>query len=480
MKMGPIDVRDLIDLLPYALLVLGALTVMALSVARKDSASNRFMTFVSGLWAMGAAVAIFVMESWSLPFQHQLIHDRLGVGFSLVLLGLLLCGLPVLLSCAESMGRNFGGVLSLLLLSACGGLLTIFSNNLLVFFVGIELLSLPLYVATSLGADSKKSSEAAFKYFLLGSIASALYLYGAALVWGGLGTLTISDMASTLATSQNSSPQLVIFGGTLILLGVSFKLGLVPFHMWVPDVYEAAPSPVVAWMSGAVKAAIIPHAIRIFGSGLPTSLMDWPLVLSILSAASMIWGSIAALQQQNVKRLLAYSSIAHAGYMGMGLVCASQGAPLEAGNALVFYVLTYGLASAAAFIILSIQEEGTSGTQIQDLAGLAKRRPALAVGLAVSLLSLAGFPPLGGFIGKFNIFSLALRQGHLPLVLIAVVTSVISLGYYLRLIVAAYMQEPLLTSPIRLRFGTGAVLSTAVVLTLILGLFPDQFMRLLP
>jgi NADH-quinone oxidoreductase subunit N len=354
----------------------------------------------------------------------------------------------------------------------------IFANHLLLFFVGLELLSIPLYILTGLGQHIRRCSEAAFKYFFLGSIASALFIYGTALTWGNLGTFTISSVGSALRSPNLISPSLTTLGLALILAGVAFKIGLAPFQMWVPDVYEGAPTTVAAWMAGAVKASIFAVAIRIFGSPFLGGSYYWAQVVTVLAIASMLWGSLGALIQTDVRRLLGYSAIAHAGYSSIALVVAMGGAWREAGAALSFYMLAYGIAALSAFVILSIEED-RDRLKISDLSGLAQRKPLVAFALAICFFSLAGLPPLGGFLAKFNVFVLAARGGHYGLVIVAVLTSVVSLAYYLKVLVSAVMQKPIDLQPIRVHFGTAATLGLAVLLMVVLGVLPSYLIDFL-
>ncbi|HLG20274.1 MAG TPA: NADH-quinone oxidoreductase subunit N [Bdellovibrionota bacterium] len=479
MTFGPIQIRDLLELLPYGILSVSSLLLLLFASMTGERGGARKLY---GALTFGAVVAtltsLLFVNGTSMPLRGLLIHDGLGFGFAAVVLLLLLFAVPVFHSGTARIRRAPAGTYSLLLLSAAGGLLMIFSNHLLVFFVGLELLSLPLYVMTGLGATKDESSEAAFKYFLLGAVASAVLVYGMALMWGTLGTLEISSMAQIFHERGFTSGSLLMVGVTLFAAGILFKIGLVPFHMWVPDVYQGAPAPLVAWMSGAVKASVLCTALRLFGRALPSTSFNWVTALSWLAMASMVWGSLAALYQTDVKRMLAYSSVAHAGYAAIALTTSEGGSIEEAGAALVFYVLTYGLATFGAFLVVSLQEE-EGKTKISDLSGLAKRRPGLALALAICLLSLAGLPPLAGFVAKFNVFLLAAQQGRYELVLVGVVTSVVSLAYYLRLIVAAYMEDPAELTPIRRPFGAVAALGLASAFTLLLGLLPGSVLDFL-
>lgn len=467
--LGPISIEELKTLLPYAILTGGAFLLLLGSVLCGKKENRWVFVFFTMITIVGTSLALcYLPDNRDQSIHRFLLHDHQGFGFAQILLLLLLLVTPVFPLGTKSFPERPSAVFGLLLLSACGGLLMIYANHLLTFLIGLELLSIPLYVLTGLSTDPQKSTEAAFKYFLLGAISSAIFIYGSALVWGTTGTATISEFGRAVSTSDKLS--MVGFG--LVFAGIMFKVGLVPFQMWIPDVYEGAPSSLVAWMSGAVKAAAFVLALRLLDAVFFSLSVHWATVLSWIVMLSMIWGSFGALYQNNVKRLLGYSAIAHAGYASIALVCALDGASQEAFASLTFYLLVYGLASLLSFLILSFEEE-KGRTRIQDLSGMWEN-PALALAFVISLLSLAGMPPLGGFIGKFNIFALAVKQGRYELVFVGVITSVVSLGYYLRLLVAAYMEKAKVRPDIQLRLSSGVALGLTALLTVFLGIFPNH------
>ncbi|MFH1262361.1 MAG: NADH-quinone oxidoreductase subunit N [Pseudomonadota bacterium] len=468
---------DLFVLAPYGILTAGALLLLLGGARRRSEGSSAavVVAMISAVGASGTLILLTWMGGGENPF---LTADRTGFGFSIALLALLILLIPVLPIRPRRFRTQPGTVLSLLLLSTSGGLLMIQADHLLAFFVGLELLSIPLYILSGLGSDSKKGTEAAFKYFLLGAIASAFFVYGMALLWGSLGTLRISEISRAVSSGTAGSPGLAVFASVLLWIGVAFKVGFAPFQMWLPDVYEGAPATLVSWMAGGVKAAALVVALRLLGTTPIFHTPSWSLVLSAIAVLSMVWGSFGALYQRDAKRMLGYSAIAHAGYVMLALICAAEGSYSEAAISLAFYVLTYGVAGLAVFLVLSLEEED-GRTGVADLAGLALRRPALAFVLAVALFSLAGLPPLGGFIGKFNVFVLAARHGHYALLLTAVATSVISLGYYLRLVVAAYMEKPASATVLSVGWATGATLTVAVLLTFFLGVMPGPVLSFL-
>ncbi len=459
---------QLLHLLPYGILCTGTLLSLLLSLFYAKQENKFIFSLLTALTVAGASIALLFVKGDHVIENSFLLVDHLGFGFAQVILLLLLLLVPVFVTESSSLDEKPSMVYGLCLLSACGGLLMVYANHLLILFVGLELLSIPLYILTALGHMGRKSSEAAFKYFLLGSISSALFVYGFALLWGTTGVATISEIREIFKGTTATSQGLLYLAFALMATGIAFKIGLAPFQMWVPDVYEGSPSVVIAWAAGAVKAASLAVALRLLGQPISA---HWPTVLSGIAILSMLWGSFGALYQKNVKRMLGYSAIAHGGYACVALVCAAQGATTEACAALTFYILVYGLANLTSFVILSCEEKRMQLT-ISDLNGLAERRPFFGLALAISLLSLAGLPPLGGFIGKFNIFILAIEKKHFGLAFVGMATSVISLFYYLRLIVAAYMEKPSHEGRLKLKWSTSYALGVTITLTLLLGILP--------
>jgi NADH-quinone oxidoreductase subunit N len=465
----PVTVDALKELIPYGVLTLGSITVLLLSLLPASRRTGWVPGFCSAATVLASAAALLLQVDGQKTFGEFLLHDRLGFGFAMVLAVLSIFVTPIFKEPEN---------LSLLLLSVTGALLMIYANHLLVFFVGLELLSLPLYILVGVGKDQAKGSEAAFKYFLLGAISSALYVYGVALLWGTLGTMEIDKLGKAVSYVDAGNAAVVATGAALVLSAVAFKMGLVPFHMWLPDVYEGAPSSVVAWMAGAVKVSVIPFALRLLSSSFVSNALDWTTPLVLISVVSMIWGSFAGVFQTDMKRMLAYSTIAHAGYGVIGFLMSYLGEKEAATNAMVYYFLTYGIASVACFVIVSL-EESSGHTSISHFSGLARRKPILALILALSLLSLAGIPPLGGFFAKFNLFMIATHRQHIELVVVGVLTSVVSLGYYLRVIVAMYMREPDDSLIPAMRWSTGTLLGVVALLTILFGIFPSQAIGIL-
>lgn len=363
----------------------------------------------------------------------------------------------------------------LLLFAAAGMMFMVSADHILVLFLGLETLSISVYILTGLHPGNRKSQEAALKYLLLGALSSGVFLYGAALLFGGGGSLSLSAMKQMIQSGQYGLTAKLGMG--FMLVGFGFKVAAVPFHMWTPDVYEGAPSPLAGFMSVGVKAAAFAAFVRVFIECFSGLKADWIPLLWALSALTMIVGNIAALTQENIKRMLAYSSIAHAGYILVGMVA---GGLLDGTPALLFYLLAYTFTNIGAFgVVALVGREGESKVDIDDYRGLAKTHPLLAVTMAVFLFSLAGIPPTAGFVGKFAIFGAAVKQGYIWLVVIGVLTSAASVFYYFRVVMKMYMEEPE-TERVPVQFGPAAIMALVIAFAgvIYMGLFPATYLAL--
>jgi len=348
------------------------------------------------------------------------------------------------------------------------------ANDLLIVFLALELMSLSLYVLAGLFKMRLDSGEASMKYFLLGAFASSFLLYGIALTYGATGTTGFDRIAAVLATG--SRPPLIVVGLGLMLVGFGFKISSVPFHMWAPDVYQGAPTSVTALIATGSKAAAFAALIRLLGSALRASQPDATVVLWVLAALTMTVGNVVALSQGNLKRMLAYSSVAHVGYMLVGLaVGGNQGA-----SAVLFYLLAYVFTTIGTFGAITLSERADGeAVDVKDYAGLARRNPVLAVTLALFLLSLVGIPPLAGFFGKFYVFGSAVRAGYIWLAVIAVLNSAVAAYYYLRVIVYMYMRDAEGSSAVYAPSFAGTLaLAVALAGIVLLGVMPAPFVDL--
>ncbi len=372
-----------------------------------------------------------------------------------------------------------GEYYALTLFAICGMMMMAAATDLLVIFIALEIFSLAVYVLTGIRRSSATSAEAAFKYFLLGSFSSAFFLYGVAFTYAVAGSTRLEQIGTALSTqAAGAPPTLALLAVGLLAVGFAFKVSAVPFHMWTPDAYEGAPTIVTAFMSTGVKAAAFAAFARVFLSPLEPLQGQWIPALSVIAAATMIVGTVVGVVQTNIKRMLAYSSIAHAGYLLLGIIAANS----TGKSAILFYLLAYAVTNLGALGIVAILgTQQNEHDELRDFAGLWRSRPALAGLMTVFLLSLGGFPPTAGFIGKWYIFTAAVEEGHYWLAIIGVLTSVVSVFFYLRIVVMMYMSEsaPEIDS-MRPRVSAtavaGLILATAAVLYL--GVLPTRVLDL--
>jgi NADH-quinone oxidoreductase subunit N len=355
------------------------------------------------------------------------------------------------------------------------------SASLLMIYLSIEFLSYMSYLLTGFLREDRKSNEAAIKYFLYGAITSAVMLYGLSLLYGISGSLNLNDIARAFATSVDPTTRVVALASTaLVLAGLGFKLSLVPFHQWAPDVYEGAPTPVTAFLSVGSKALGFAVLLRIALTALPAFQNNWAPLLAVISIITMTLGNLVALRQTNVKRMLAYSSIAQAGYILIGLVALNlKGASPFAGlNGILIYLFAYLFTNLGAFICVIAIENATGIVEIPQYAGLVKRAPLVAALFVIFFLSLAGIPPTAGFIGKFFVFGAALREGWLFLAAIGVVNSVISVFYYFSVVRAAFFEQAQDATPIRIAPAVTFSLVVSAAMVLLVAVYPEPLLNL--
>lgn len=328
---------------------------------------------------------------------------------------------------------------SLILFAVAGMMLIAHSNHLLMLFIGIEVMSVSFYILSGYMRNNAKSVESSLKYFLLGAFATGFLVYGIALIYGSTGSMDYNQIALNIHNNALNFPALLPVGVALIVIGLSFKAAAFPFHQWAPDVYQGAPTIVTAFMSTAGKAAAFSAFIPVVTVLMPSAPAKLQMIFAVMSAATMLIGNISALAQTNIKRMLAFSSVAHAGYIMMGLVSGSQ----YGYSGIVFYLTAYMLMQIGSFVIVAILERnGEKYLELSDYAGLSKRHPVLAAFMAIFMLSLAGIPPFAGFFGKYYLFTAAIDAGFLWLTLVGVLSSIISVYFYIGLIVKMYFTEP--------------------------------------
>jgi proton-translocating NADH-quinone oxidoreductase chain N len=377
--------------------------------------------------------------------------------------------------------RPFSGEFyGLLLLSALSITLVAASTNLIMIFLSLEFLSIGSYILVGYLRDDARSSEAALKYFLFGAMASAAMLYGMSLIYGLTGSLGLAEIARFFTSKESPGYQIVIYpAAVLVLAGLGFKIAAVPFHQWAPDTYEGAPTPVTAFLSVAPKAAGFAALLRFFITALPHVAVDWALLIAVVSVATMTVGNLIAIAQANVKRMLAYSSIAQAGYVLIGLAAVGSLTSNEFGTpAVLIYLLGYLFTNLGAFIVVIVFERATGSNQIADYAGLMRRAPFLAVSLVVFFLSLTGFPSTAGFIGKLFVFASAIQGQLVWLAVLGVVNSVISVYYYFNVVRQMFFLPAQDTSPIAETVPLRWALLIALAMTFVIGLYPQPFVEL--
>jgi NADH-quinone oxidoreductase subunit N len=429
---------NLLPLLPAAQVLLTALIVMLLDLFLKENEKGVLAWLALLGLALCGVETVLLWGSQDGTFADTLVLDNFALFFTQIFLGA--AGLTILASIdyVRDTKIHEGEFYALILFATTGMIVMAAANDLIVFFLGLETMSVAVYVLTGMWRASSRASEAAMKYFLMGAFATGFLLYGIALIYGATGSTQLSEISASLLEPMTESP-LYLAGGVLLLwVGFAFKVGAVPFHFWIPDVYEGAPTPVTGFMSVAVKAAAFAAWARILMHKLSPLDSDLAGPLWLMAVATMTLGNLLALSQASVKRMLAYSSIAHAGYLLIALIAGEE----WGGPPLLFYLVTYSLMTVGAFAVLaSLMDETSAGENYSDFAGLGFKRPFLAAAMSLFMLSLAGFPPLAGFTGKFYIFRSAVLAGHTTLAVIGVLNSLLSVIYYLRVIVAMYMEE---------------------------------------
>lgn len=475
------------DMLPNLVLISPALLVFAVALVvmlveawvRPPRKTVFWALGLGGLVAAGLLTAWVQAKVGGAPtdaFGHMIRVDGYGVFFSAcsILAGIL--SLLISDDYLERIGVRVGEYYALVLFGVFGMMLMSFANDLMLVFIALEVMSISMYVLCALKRGDPRSVESGFKYFILGAFSSGLLLYGISFLYGATGSTALPALTAWFAAGGADGDQatLVAIGGALVLVGFGFKVASVPFHMWAPDVYQGAPTSVTALMASGVKAASFAAFGRVVIGALGPDAAHWGAALWWMSALTMVVGNIGALVQTDLKRMLAYSSIAHAGYLMMALAAAGSatGTDNPALGSLLFYMLAYTFMNAGAFAVLSmLTRDGSDATELDDLAGLGKAHPWLALGLSVCLLSLAGIPPTMGFVGKFYLFAAALEAGQTMLAVIGALSAAAGVYYYIRPMLYMYMREGRPTVE-RDRWA-GAALAVCTAVMVVAGLVPS-------
>ena len=456
-------------LLPQIFLFVWAILIFVLDLARKERKHN--LAYVALLGLVVTVILVLTSPKGEL-FGGMFLSDSFASFFHLIFLLTAFLTIASSVEVTRRFESNQGEYFGLILLSLVGMMFVACAGELLTLYVSLELATIPLFVLAAYRKDKPKSSEAGLKYLILGGVSSALLLYGISLIYGLTGTTYLSGVKSALIVQFFSGGDIssaLVLGFVFMIAGFGFKLALVPFHMWVPDVYEGAPTPITAFLSVASKAVGIAAFLRVFYQSFLLFKGDWVLLMAVLAALAMIIGNVIALTQGNIKRMLAYSSIAQIGYILLGVVAATS----RGVSSVVFYTFVYLFANMGAFIVAIAFSNQTGSDEIKDYAGLSRRSPALAAMMAVFMLSLVGIPPLAGFVGKYYLFSAAIEGGLIWLVVVAVLTSVVSLYYYLGVVRQMYFRAPTDESLVT----SGGMLKIALIISvigvLLLGIYPN-------
>jgi len=473
--MTPNQIQSLRLLLP--MITLSAVAFILFGV---DAAAHEATTAVrkAGLWItlLGVAAGAYLLtpQNGDAPVvfgRQMLVWD--GLSFFLSWVALLTVFFVALLSehDKEFDGMRLSAYFGLLLLSAVGLILIASANDFLVIFISIELISVPSFILTGYLRHQERSSEGAIKFFLIGAFSSAMLAYGLSIVYGIAGTTSLMKIHDAIPAFQANAP-LALLAVIFIIVSFGFKIALVPFHMWVPDAFEGAPVPIAAFLSVAPKIAGVAITLRVFTLVLGASTLGILQVLAVLAAITMTVGNIIGLQQTNVVRLLAYSSIAHMGYIFLGLIAGTS----AGASSVYFYGWIYLFMNLGAFAVVVCISNAMGSSELSSYRGLGKRAPLLSGLLVLFLLSLAGIPPTAGFVAKFYVFSAAYDAGWVWLVIVAAINSVISVGYYFKILHAMYFQAPATDSPVELDLSARLALWLASGVTLLVGIYPQYMM----
>ncbi len=480
-------------------LIVGIAGVVIMMVDAFSPRGQRWLTGVLSLVSLIAAgvASIWLAVAWPgarTAFNGMIVLDELRLSFTLIFLLVSILTILIAMVWIDIEKLPAGEFHALLLFATCGMMLMASGGDLVIVFLGLEILSIATYVLAGFRRTDVRSNESSLKYFILGSFASAFLLYGIALVYGGTATETLPGTTNitTIAARLDHSlyPPLILAGAAMMLIGFGFKIATVPFHVWTPDVYEGAPTPITAFMAAGPKAAGFASFMRVFLFAFPIATAaastggyahkSWIGALAIMAALTMSVGNIVAIVQDNVKRMLAYSSIAHAGYALVGFVAAGAATdPLQRSatlTAVAFYLLTYAVMNMGAFAIVTLMaRSGDRNTRVDDYNGIGFSSPVLAFSLSIFLLSLLGMPLTAGFMGKIMVFSAALREGYVWLVVIGVLNSAVSAYYYLRLIIVMFFREraaPYAAPRVPVSVAIALVITVGGVFYL--GLFPGR------
>lgn len=470
------DLNTLLLISPELILAIFGLLILIVDLVWREKSHGvlPWVTILGFVFALAATLILW--RNNTLIFAGMYAVDTFSLFFKLI--GTIAGIIVVLVSIdyLRARTKSQGDFFMLLTFSVLAITMMASSTSLLMIYLSIEFLSYMSYLLAGFLRDDKKSNESAIKYFLYGAVTSAVMLYGLSLLYGVSGSLNLADVAKAFAASvDKSTSALALVSLALVLAGFGFKISAVPFHQWAPDTYEGAPTPVTAFLSVGPKAAGFALLFRVVLTAFPAFHEQWVALISLVAIMTMTLGNLVALRQTNVKRLLAYSSIAQAGYMLIGLVSVnlSGNSSFMGLNGVLIYLAAYLFTNLGAFLCVIAIENATGAVEIADYAGLIKRAPLLAALLVIFFLSLAGIPPTAGFIGKFFVFGAALREGFLFLAAIGVINSVISVFYYFSIVRAAFFEEPKVATAIRVPAVVTTALVASAAVVLLVAVYPQ-------
>ena len=428
---------DFIGIVPETILTVTALSVLTLEMARVSRPWIILSVAVLGL-LLSAAAAFITSGNNQILFGGMLKLNQISLFFDMLYISIGLITLIFSQGYLEKRGsKSRGEYPALILFAVIGMMLMTRANDLVIVFLGLELLSISLYVLVGFLRHDNLSNESGLKYLLLGAFATGFFLFGAAFTYGATGTTNYDEILLAIANDNILSKIYLVLGIGLLLIGFAFKVALVPFHMWSPDVYQGAPTTVTGFLCTAPKAAGFGALLILFNNPLADMHYQWQDIFWLLAVLTMTVGNVTALVQSNVKRMLAFSSISHAGFLVMGILVLN----VSSISAVLFYLVTYSVINLGSFAIVSAVEGEENGLKFKDYRGLGLRYPWLAAAMTIFMISLAGFPPTAGFVAKYGLFSAAIAEGYIWLVVIAVLNTLISVYYYLRLVINMYMKE---------------------------------------
>lgn len=484
---------DLLPAYPEIFLLTMACVILLVDLFVRDS--RRYITHALSIGTLlGCAMlsaSLAAMPGPTYTFSHMFVSDMMGNVLKVFTSIAVAVVMVYSRSYLADRGLFKGEFYTLALFATLGMMVMISASHFISLYIGLELLSLSLYAMVALNRDSAKSTEAAMKYFVLGALASGLLLYGMSMIYGATGTLELTDIAMNAGSIlQGNDPKrtILIFGLVFVVSGIAFKLGAVPFHMWIPDVYEGAPNAVTLFIASAPKLAAFAMLMRLLVNGLLPLAIEWQQMLLLLAVLSMAIGNLAAIAQTNIKRMLAYSTIAHMGFLLLGMVSGVVGenwhsanwlSAADAYSASMFYVIVYVITTLAAFgMILLLSRAGHEAENIDDFKGLNRRSPWFAFIMLLTMFSMAGVPPTAGFYAKLTVLQAAVASGQLWLAVVAVMFSLIGAFYYLRIVKLMYFDDAIDSAPLQSRTDMSVLLSVNGLALLLIGLAPQQLLSI--